>query len=246
MKTAVKFILQKILGFSTYLYVFALFVIVKIRWDKKENDFFHFMKLIPEGGVILDLGANIGVTAYHLAKRFPQSRIFAFEPLEANFSVLKRIQNRFKIKNIQLFPVAVGASDGSIEMVMPVIRNVPMHGLSHVVDTTNDESGIHHSVPMIALDTMSELQGESQRITAMKIDVENYEYFVLKGAEKLIEKHRPIIYCELWDNENRHQCVDFLTGMGYTANVLYQKQLVPANSGLIEKHNFFFLPVDPA
>ena len=63
MKTAVKFILQKILGFSTYLYVFALFVIVKIRWDKKENDFFHFMKLIPEGGLILDLGANIGVTA---------------------------------------------------------------------------------------------------------------------------------------------------------------------------------------
>lgn len=242
MKTLVKFFLQKILGFGTYLYVFALFVIVKIRWDKKEKDFFHFMTLISEGGVILDLGANIGVTAYHLAKRFPQSRIFAFEPLETNYSILKRIQNRFKISNIELFPVAVGASNGTIEMVMPVIQNVPMHGLSHVVDAEDSDPGIHHSVPMIALDSMHELQTGNSRITAMKIDVENYEYFVLKGAEKLINKHRPVIYCELWDNENRRQCVDLLSGMGYSACVLHNKQLIPANSGVVEKHNFFFMP----
>lgn len=68
MKTFIKYILQKTLGLKTYLYVFAHFVIVKIRWDKKENDFFHFMKLVPQGGHILDLGANIGVTSYQIGR----------------------------------------------------------------------------------------------------------------------------------------------------------------------------------
>ena len=75
MKTFVKYILQKLLGLKTYLYVFALFIIVKIRWDKKEKDFFHFLELIEEGGIVLDLGANIGVTSYHLAKKLPKSTI---------------------------------------------------------------------------------------------------------------------------------------------------------------------------
>ena len=65
MKTFIKYVLQKLLGLQTYLYVFARFVIIKIRWDKKEKDFFHFMKLISDEGIILDLGANIGVTSYH-------------------------------------------------------------------------------------------------------------------------------------------------------------------------------------
>ena len=77
MKTFIKYILQKILGLKTYLYVFAIFVIVKIRWDKKEKDFFHFMKLIKDEGVILDLGANIGVTSYYLAKKL---RSVSFTP----------------------------------------------------------------------------------------------------------------------------------------------------------------------
>ena len=60
MKTFVKYILQKILGLKTYLYVFARFIIVKLKWDKKEKDFFHFLKLLPDNGIVLDLGANIG------------------------------------------------------------------------------------------------------------------------------------------------------------------------------------------
>ena len=244
MKTFFKYILQKTLGLKTYLYVFALFVIIKIRWDKKEKDFFHFLELIPDDGIILDLGANIGVTSYHLAKKLPKSTIFSFEPLTLNMDTLKRIKKRFNLKNVNEFQVAVGDKPGSLEMVMPVINNVPMHGLSHVIheDNTEFNSGLKYQVPVVCLDEFKPLQETGKRITALKIDVENFEYFALKGAEHLITKNQPVIYCELWENENRKKCIGFLNNLNYSAFILHKKELLPFEKTTIEKHNFFFLP----
>lgn len=244
MKTFVKYILQKILGLKTYLYVFALFIIVKLRWDKNEKDFFRFLELIPDGGIILDLGANIGVTSYHLSKKKPRSSIFSFEPLTLNMETLKRVKKRFKLENIFEYQVAVGDKPGTLEMVMPVINNVPMHGLSHVIHEDNTEfiSGLKYKVPVVCLDEFKPLLEISKQITALKIDVENFEYFVLKGAEQLIAKNQPIIYCELWENNNRKKCIDLLNNLGYSALILQKKELVPIENATVEKHNFFFLP----
>jgi len=244
MKTFFKYILQKILGLETYLYVFALFIIVKLRWDKNEKDFFHFLELIPDGGVILDLGANIGVTSYHLSRKLPESTILSFEPLTLNMDTLKRIKNRFKLKNLFEYQVAVGEKPGTLEMVMPVINNVPMHGLSHVIHVENKENndGLKYNVPVVCLDEFDDLKKIGKPLTAMKIDVENFEYFVLKGAEKLIAENQPIIYCELWENDNRKKCIDLLNNLGYSTFVLQKKELIPIENASVEKHNFFFLP----
>jgi hypothetical protein len=65
---------------------------------------------------------------------------------------------------------------------------------------------------------------------------------VLKGAEKLIVKHQPVVYCELWDNDNRKKCIDFLNNLNYAAFILHKKELVPFEKATVKKHNFFFLP----
>jgi len=54
-----------------------------------------FLNLLPNEGIVLDLGANIGVTSYHLARKLPKSTVFAFEPLEINMEILKRVKKRF-------------------------------------------------------------------------------------------------------------------------------------------------------
>lgn len=243
MKTFTKYILQKILGFRTYLYIFALFVIVKLRWDKREKDFFHFLKLLPDDGIVLDIGANIGVTSYHLAKKRPKSTVFSFEPLEINMEILRRIKKRFRLNNIREFMMALGDENTSLEMVMPVIRNVPMHGLSHAVhkDITENNNGLRFDVPMVRLDDFRELKKTNKRITGMKIDVENFEYFVLRGAEKLIKKNKPVIYCELWENENRKKSITFLNNLGYSAFILHKKEVMPYSENFHQKNNFFFM-----
>lgn len=159
-------------------------------------------------------------------------------------NTLKRIKKKFQLDNISEFEVAVGEKNGILEMVMPVINNVPMHGLSHVIHTDNVENnkGYTYNVPVVCLDEFDELKKTKGRITGMKIDVENFEYFALKGSENLIRKNQPVIYCELWDNENREKCISLLNNLGYSALLLQRNELVPLEKAEVKKHNFFFLP----
>src|SRR5690554_4338258 len=169
MKTATKYLLQKILGLHTYLYVFSLFVITKIRWDKKEKDFFYFIKLIREKGIILDLGANIGVTCFYLSKKLPDSTILAFEPLEINMNILKRLKRKFRLSNVHEYQLAVGNENTVHEMVLPVIQNVPMHGLSHIIhdEIKENNTGLKFKVPMVRLDDFTELANCKGKITGL-------------------------------------------------------------------------------
>ena len=113
--------------------------------------------------------------------------------------------------------MALGNSEGEVAMVMPILSSVSMQGLSHVVHSSIQENneGEVVKVPLKTLDKMDLLIKSKKRISAIKIDVENFEYFVLEGAKNLINKNKPLIYAELWYNENRKNCFDLLKQLNY-------------------------------
>ncbi|MFL5762576.1 MAG: FkbM family methyltransferase [Bacteroidia bacterium] len=244
MKNAVKYILHKLLGFKNYLFIFSLFKIRTLKKDKNEKDFFAFLQLIPENTAVLDIGANIGIMTVHLARSVKGSTIYSFEPMPNNIEAFKRIVRYFKLQNVRLFEIALGNSEGEAEMVMPVIANVRMQGLSHVVHDSIPENneGERFKVPLKMLDRMQELMNEPKRISAIKIDVENFEFFVLDGAKQLIQKNRPVIYAELWENENRLKCFDLLKKMNYKTVVISGKQAIEYDPVKHSTQNFIFLP----
>lgn len=57
----------------------------------------------------------------------------------------------------------------------------------------------------------------------MKIDVENFEYKVLKGSRELLKRNNFGIYCELWDNENRRLVSELLNLIGYSRYTFYDE-----------------------
>ncbi len=244
MKNAVKYILHKLLGFKNYLFVFSLFKIYTLKRDKNEKDFFHFLKLIPNNSTVLDIGANIGIMTAHLAKTIKNTTVFAFEPMPNNIIAFKRIVNYLKLNNVVLFEVALGNTEGEVEMVMPVISNVRMQGLSHVVhdSITENNEGEKVKVPLKKIDLMPEIINSEKRISAIKIDVENFEFFVLDGAKETILKNKPVVYAELWDNENRYNCFNLFKALNYKTFVVIKNQLVEFDSRIHQKQNFIFLP----
>jgi hypothetical protein len=72
--------------------------------------------------------------------------------------------------------------------------------------------------------------------------VENFEYFVFRGGENMLRKYRPLIYCELWENENRDRCFALLRDeLGYRIQVLVNDKLVDYIPGQHHNQNFFFV-----
>lgn len=239
MKNAVKYILQKILGFQNYLFLFSRFKILTLRNDSNEKDFFHFLSLLNDGkGAVLDIGANIGIMTYHLSKSLPNCQIYAIEPMPDNFKILSKIILKYNLKNVYAIDKAVGEEKGTLKMVMPNNGKTKMQGLSHV---------IHDSIPDwnegekfdVLVETLDNLFIESP-IQGIKIDVENFEYFALKGGENIIKKYNPIIYAELWDNQNRVRCFDLLKSLSYQVFVIENCKLVLFDSKKHTSQNFIF------
>jgi FkbM family methyltransferase len=238
-KIPFKYLLQKFLGFENYLYVFSIFSILRLRLHLKDKEFIHFLRMIPEDGNILDIGSNIGITAVPLAKKVSKGKIFCFEPIPLNVKTLKRIQKRYKISNFEIFETALGDRNSESTMVMPVFYNVKFQGFSHIVERQSDsKKGDLFRVPVQRLDDIPALQ-KLTKIDAIKIDVENFEWYVLKGAALLLERHKPIIYCELWDDEKRTLTMNYLKDQfGYRVRVFDNNQLVEFTNQPVS--NFFF------
>ncbi len=244
MKAFIKRILQGLLGFDNYLVIFSWFKVHTLHWDKHEGDFIYFLKLIPDGGIVLDIGANIGIMTVHFAQHIPDAEIYAYEPVPENIASLKRVVKFFALKNVSIFEYALGDTEGEIEMVMPLLDNVRMQGLSHVIDPSIEKynDGERYKVPIHCIDNLAEITQTSKRITAIKIDAENYEYWVFEGAKDTIRKHRPVIYCELWENDHRTKCLALIESFEYEIKVLIHRQLEVYNPSKHKSLNFFFIP----
>jgi len=230
---------QQLLGFDNYLFVFSLFTITRIQTGGYEKAFCHFADMIPDDGAILDIGANIGIMTVTLAKKHPKSVIYAFEPIAHNRKALQRVTGFYRLKNINIFSQALGNENGEVAMIMPRLGGSRMQGLSHVIESTEPEEGEVYTIPIQRLDDIPELTNLS-KINAVKIDVENFEYFVLKGGEALLLKHKPLVFCELWNNERRALCLSFMKKLGYTIKIFDGKRWADFNGE--DALNFVFLP----
>ncbi len=242
MKNFIKYLLQRILGYQRYLRVFSNYKIRTLKNDAKERDFFQFMNAIQQDGVLLDVGANIGIMTFHLAKRFPNRSIYAIEPMPDNFVVLKDMVERKKLDNVILIPNAVGEEPANLKMVLPLNGKVKMQGLAHVVHDSIDEWNEGEEIE-VSCERLDDIVGD-EPVAGIKMDIENFEFFALKGAQKLLQAHRPVVYLELWANENRDKCFELLRCFGYTAFVQVNNELIPFDPVTHTKQNFIFKVVN--
>lgn len=242
MKNILRTLLQQAFGFKTYLFLFSIYCIDRVRRQKYEKEFLYFLSLIPDKGIVLDIGANIGITMVPIAQKLKNVRVHAFEPIKENYTNLERLVKHFKLSNIQLHNIALGNNTGTLRMIMPMAGNSRMQGLSKVYQPELNEKGVIYDVPVEELD---KIYPAEKNITAIKIDVENFEYEVLSSAKKLLQDNMPIIYCELWNNEKRSLVFEYVRSLKYAA-FIYDEKLLALKPVIAEReceeNNFFFIP----
>lgn len=247
MKNEIKALLQTALGYERYLRCFAWFKSRTLQWDARERDFFQFLERVPRDGVVLDIGANLGFLSVRLARHVKRGgRVIAFEPMPENVRVLRWLLRRCGVHNVEVYPWALGDSNGSASMVLPVRGRARQQGLGHVVGATGEpDAGIQFEVPVRRLDDVAQVSGPWVRVAAIKMDVENFEQHVLRGALRLLRRDRPLVYLELWDNANRDACFAIAARLGYAVRVCVDDQLVEFDPARHAHGNFFFIPQEP-
>lgn len=154
---------------------------------RRETDFFEseILDFLQDyhhhQDIILDIGANIGNHSVFFANFLSYTSIICFEPILANFELLKR--NMAPYENIGLVNSALGDFTGELHM-SPNFDNM---GAGHV-DTNGD----------IIVKTTSLDRLHIDNVSLMKIDVEEHEPEVLMGAKETIFRCHPLILIEDW------------------------------------------------
>jgi len=171
--------------------------------------------LVRPGATVYDIGANVGflsVIAARLAG--PSGRVFAFEPLLANFNQIQHNARLNGFDNLTAIHLAVGDHDGT--SVFITSKNPTWGKLSEVAGSIAEESGTVEVV-VRRLDTV--VSEQSLALPALiKIDVEGAEAQVFDGALETIRKAQPILMIEL--HGTNAAIAQRLKQIGYLAVVL--------------------------
>ncbi len=157
-----------------------------------------------EPKVIFDIGGHIGSASLYFSSLYPSARLFAFEPVPANFEVCKR--NYENLPGSQAFPFAVGSKSGTavFRFHKDDLRGGRLDGAD---PTPQYQTNTEVSVPVVSVQDVIR-ENNLPAPDFLKIDVEGAEVGVLEGLGEhartvrrmLIETHgeKVTVDCLRW------------------------------------------------
>lgn len=152
--------------------------------------FRHFSR-----GTVLDIGANIGLTA--LAFSGMADTVHAFEPSPSTFAFLQ--QNTRDIACIVTHNLGLGETAGEFELTFS-----PANRSGGFVSNQVQACG-GHVIEKIQINRLDDVVTnlDIKSVDFIKIDVEGFEASVLKGGRQTLERFQPVVALEL-----NHWCLN--------------------------------------
>lgn len=166
-------------------------------------------QLVEPGMHCIDIGAQTGYFSCMLATLVgPYGRVYAFEPMPSSYALLEKniMENQFTDR-VESYPYA--ASDIATLLHASFVSNMYVAG----------EVNGGERVTMASKRIDDVVEGT---IDFIKIDIEGHEPSALRGMQRLIAEHHPLILSEVNEYWRRHcsqtsgvAYIAFLNSLGY-------------------------------
>jgi len=137
-----------------------------LRSLKRQNDIIEEYNSIIKSGkqpLIIDCGANIGISSLYFSIMYPDAKIIAVEPDIDNFN--QAVKNCHSVKNVTVLNKAISSRDGFVDIISNT-NDATGHRTAH----TDDEDGI----PSTSINSI--INVESGLVPfIIKVDIEGFE-----------------------------------------------------------------------
>jgi FkbM family methyltransferase len=150
--------------------------------------------------IIIDGGAYDGDSLIRFAEFFGPclKRIYSFEPVPANRDELQKAAARYKKYDIRIMPYALDEVDAEQIFSLPFrIMSSHLQGRSAHYSKTPHRIKEEITVEARALD---HIIPHEEKVAFIKMDIEGGEFAALKGARRIMEKHKPSLAIALYHN----------------------------------------------
>jgi FkbM family methyltransferase len=192
---------------------------------------------------VFDVGANFGWYSLNMARKFPESMIYSFEPVLKTFNYLVDNVKLNDFKNIYIYNF--GFSNEESEAVL---YYYPTGSVNASLSNLTDLSEVEEKKCLVK--KMDNFIAETKtRVDFIKCDVEGAELLVFQGGIDSIKEYKPIIFSEIlrkWSKKFNYQpddIIKLLSGVGYICFVSDGVKLRKINAidDNTMETNFFFL-----
>ena len=169
----------------------------------ERDELYHTRRILPQGPVIVDVGANAGNHLVYYGCFLAPRRVVPIEPHPGSVDLLLRNAALNGIDCVDARWLGRGAGRQRE-------RRALAHSSTGDLVTAGLRASANGTVDVFPLDAM--IDG---KVDFIKIDVEAMELDVIHGARATIEASRPILMVEV-RNANRTQFEAILDSLGYT------------------------------
>jgi len=156
-----------------------------------------FRRVIPDDGVVLDVGAHAGQYAKIFSRLAPRGQVYALEPGSYARSILRVALALNRCRNVAVVPLGLGAHEGTDILTLPVKRPGSYgFGLAHLGPETRFQTVEREVVAISTVDRVAELL-DLPRLDFIKADIEGWELQLVRGGARAIRRFRPVMLLEL-------------------------------------------------
>ncbi len=139
---------------------------------------------------ICDVGANIGASLLQMLAAKPSARVVAFEPSGRFRFFLERNLELAGFDRVEVWPLLVGKEPGS--------RWLYSNDTTATVLTERLPDGYEaRGKQFVDMTTLDELFRDRKAVDFIKIDTDGFDFEVLRGAEGILKRDRPVLRFEV-------------------------------------------------